>query len=58
MEIAKQWNITPMKLTGGSKTLWYARACAVRESEIRRNHKAESEAKRRAEQIEEARRNR
>jgi len=52
MEIAKEWHTTPMRIVGGSKLLWYVRACAVRESEIKRQHKIERDNKRRLDEME------
>lgn len=58
MEIAKDWHTTPMKVWGGSKTLWYVRACAVREYQIAKQHKIERDNKVKQEQAEMQRRKR
>ena len=55
MEIAARWYTTPMRLVGGSKLLWYVRMKAVRDCEIRRNHKREDEIKRQLEAAREGR---
>ena len=48
MEAAQRWFTQPWKIVGGSKTLWYARLEAVREAEIKRMHKLQDDAKKRA----------
>lgn len=44
MEVAKDWHTTPVRVVGGSKLLWYVRACAVREYQIKGQHKREKDA--------------
>lgn len=44
MEIAKQWHTTPMRVVGGSKLLWYVRASAVRDYEIKAMNKRARDA--------------
>jgi hypothetical protein len=58
MEIARKWNTSPMRVVGGSKTLWFVREEAVRDCEIKRGHRRELQAKQQADEIARARRKR
>ena len=45
MEIAARWFTQPWRIAGGSRLLWYARAEAVREAEIKRSHRLAEQQK-------------
>jgi hypothetical protein len=39
LDIAKRWFMSPVKLAGGTKVLWYAREAYVRDCEVKRQIK-------------------
>jgi hypothetical protein len=57
LRLAQSLNTQPWKLVGGSRLLWYARAQAVRNSEISRDRKRVQESERKMREMENKRRN-
>ena len=50
IDVARQWGVPPYKVTGGTKTLWFARMEAIRHAESKRAFHLET--KRKAQQME------